>query len=147
MTSTVSPPHPLRRRLQVISELPVRRSAMRSMRTLLGSLVVGVMCVAVAGVDAAAPPTAKKHNLDRKHDKHVAGEVVEVDHGKEKKGGLIKVRAHAEHGKGQNHVVTVHVTHSTNFEFVSHDGKGKGSTKETLAHFRDVHPGEHVRIT
>lgn len=135
---------------------------MKIVRTLLGLFLAAAVCVGATDVFAAAPPGGK--DARKHHHKSIHGVVVEVDHDKggKRKGphGLIKVRVH-EHGKGKGkageangkeaHVVTVHVNATTRFEFKSTGGKGKGKggkggVKETLAHFRDVHPGMHVRI-
>ena len=118
---------------------------MRAVRSVgLGvALFAGVLA---AGSFGAAPPAKHHHH-------QIHGVVVEIDHNKDKKGhGLIKVRTH-QAGKGQKaaagkkgeHVVTVHVNHHTHFEKVTHPG-GKGTTKELAAHFRDLEPGQHVRI-
>jgi hypothetical protein len=142
---------------------------MRAVRTLLGVGVVVFACALVADAFGAAPPSKAP---DKKHHHTISGVVVEIDHNKDKKGhGLIKVRVHDHHGKapgkdnkggearnkGKNdsHVVTAHVNHHTRFEKVFHSGGGKGkgegkgkgaTTREVLAHFRDLEPGMHVRI-
>jgi len=134
------------------------------------SFCVGAVVFAsllVANSFAAAPPNkqqAEKKQQQQQHHHHVfTGEVVEIDHSKDKKGhGVIKLRVH-DHVKGQagnkteakgkgnkteqHHVVTIHVNHDTRFEKVSHSGgKGGGTTREVLAHFRDLEPGMHVRV-
>jgi hypothetical protein len=118
---------------------------MRAVRTSLGLGVVLFAGALAANAFGAAPPAKHHHH-------HVNGVVVEIDHNNKKKGhGQIKVRVHdhakgAAKGKGE-HVVTVHVNHKTHFEKVSHTGaKGKGTTREVLAHFRDLEPGMHVRV-
>jgi hypothetical protein len=116
---------------------------MRAVRTVgLGvALFAGVLAASSFG---AAPPVKHHHH-------QIHGVVVEIDHTKNKGHGLIKVRTHqnakgqkAAAGKKGEHVVTVHVNHHTHFEKVT--PSGKGNTKEVLAHFRDVEPGQHVRI-
>jgi hypothetical protein len=125
---------------------------MQAIRTSLGLGAIVVALGVVTNSFAAAPPSKKEHHHP------ITGVVVEVDHFKDKKGhGAIKVRVHdhaakgttttANKGKNEHHVVTVSVTTKTHFEKTSHPGgQSKVATREVLAHFRDVEPGDHVHV-